>query len=51
MKCDEIPCDRISYRMRNLGVALEDWRRAAIRYDKAADNYLSGVYLAATRVD
>jgi transposase len=48
----QIPCDRTTYRMRNLverlWCRLKDWRRVATRYDKLARNYLSGVYLAAT---
>jgi transposase len=44
--------DRKAYRMRNLiercFCRLKDWRRVATRYDKRADTYLSGVFIAAT---
>ena len=47
-----IPYDRDAYRNRNLverlWCRLKDWRRIATRYDKLAQNYLSGVLLAAT---
>ena len=44
--------NRATYRARNLverlWCRLKDWRRIATRYDKLANNYLSGVLLAAT---
>jgi transposase len=47
-----IPYDVIAYRQRNtverLWARLKDYRRVATRYDKLAQNYLSGVLIAAT---
>lgn len=47
-----IPYDTIAYRQRNtverLWARLKDYRRVATRYDKLADNFLSGVLIAAT---
>jgi transposase len=47
-----IPYDRDAYRARNLverlWCRLKDWRRVATRYDKLANNYLAGVFIAAT---
>jgi transposase len=47
-----IPYDRTAYRARNqverLWCRLKDWRRVATRYDKLANNYLSGALLAAS---
>lgn len=47
-----IPYDVVAYRQRNaverLWARLKDYRRVAIRYDKLATNYLSGVLIAAT---
>lgn len=46
-----IPYDRDAYRARNLverlWCRLKDWRRVATRYDKLAQNYLAGVFIAA----
>jgi transposase len=46
-----IPYDRTAYRTRNLverlWCRLKDWRRIATRYDKLAQNYLSGALIAA----
>jgi transposase len=46
-----IPYDTIAYRQRNqverLWSRLKDYRRVATRYDKLADNFLSGVLIAA----
>lgn len=47
-----IPYDTIAYRDRNrierLWARLKDFRRIATRYDKLAENFLSGVLIAAT---
>ena len=47
-----IPYDVAAYRQRNtverLWARLKDFRRIATRYDKLADNFLSGVIIAAT---
>jgi len=46
-----IPYDREAYRQRNLiermFARLKDFRRVATRYDKLANNFLSGVIIAA----
>lgn len=46
-----IPYDTVAYRDRNrierMWCRLKDWRRIATRYDKLAQNYLSGVFIAA----
>ena len=46
-----IPYDLVAYRQRNtverLWARLKDYRRVATRYDKLADNFLSGVLIAA----
>jgi transposase len=46
-----IPCDTVAYRQRNqverLLSRLKDYRRVATRYDKLAENFLSGVLIAA----
>jgi transposase len=48
------PLDRTAYRRRNLIERmfgkLKNWRRIATRYDRHADNYLSGLALAAVIV-
>jgi len=45
------PLDRIAYRRRNvierMFGKLKNWRRIATRYDRHAQNYLSGIALAA----
>ncbi len=45
------PLDRKAYRRRNvierLFCKLKNWRRIATRYDRHAQNYLSGIALAA----
>jgi transposase len=45
------PLDRKAYRRRNvierMFCKLKNWRRIATRYDRLAQNYLSGVALAA----
>ena len=47
-----IPYDTLAYRERNkverLWARLKDFRRIATRYDKIAENFLSGVLIAAT---
>jgi transposase len=47
-----IPYDAEAYRDRNLvermWCRLKDWRRVATRYDKLAQNYLAGAFIAAT---
>jgi transposase len=47
-----IPYDTVAYRKRNtverLWARLKDYRRVATRYDKLAQNFLSGVLIAAT---
>ena len=47
-----IPHDAVAYRGRNtverLWARLKDFRRVATRYDKLADNFLSGALIAAT---
>ena len=46
-----IPYDTLAYKERNrverMWCRLKDFRRVATRYDKLADNYLSGVFIAA----
>lgn len=46
-----IPYDTIAYKQRNtverLWARLKDFRRIATRYDKLAENFLSGVLIAA----
>jgi transposase len=46
-----IPYDTVAYRQRNqverLWSRLKDYRRVATRYDKLAENFLSGVLIAA----
>ena len=45
------PLDQMSYRRRNvierMFCKLKNWRRIATRYDRKAQNYLSGLALAA----
>ena len=47
-----IPYDTLAYRERNkverLWARLKDFRRIATRYDKIAENFLSGVLIVAT---
>jgi transposase len=46
--------DRVAYRARNvverMFCRLKDFRRIATRYDKRADTFLSGVFIAATLI-
>jgi transposase len=46
-----IPYDTVAYRDRNrverMWCRLKDFRRVATRYDKLANNYLAGVFIAA----
>lgn len=49
------PIDRTAYRRRNvierLFCKLKNWRRIATRYDRHAQNYLSGLALAALIIE
>jgi len=50
-RANPIPYDTLAYKDRNrierMWCRIKDWRRVATRYDKLAQNYLSGAYLAA----
>ena len=48
------PLDRVAYKRRNvierMFCKLKNWRRIATRYDRLAQNYLSGLALAAIMI-